>query len=75
MMTFEQLAIEISKTFLTEPLPDDFIEMDEADLLDFVEDHAWQPFEEWTGDDLMHQIEETTMGVFDLMMRSAVTCH
>lgn len=75
MMTFEQLAIEISKTFLTEPLPDDFIEMNEDDLLEFVEDHVWQPFEGWTGDDLMTQIEQTTIGVFDLMMRSAVTCH
>ena len=74
-MTFEQLAIEISKTFLTEPLPDDFIEMDEAELLEFVEDHTWEPFEGWAGDDLMTQIEQTTMGVFDLMMRSAVTCH
>jgi hypothetical protein len=66
-MNYEKLIIEVSKTFLTEPLPDNWVEMEEAGLLAFIENHVWEPFENWSSSDLINQIEQTAMGVVNLI--------
>lgn len=39
--------IRASKFYLFEPLAEDFFELDEEEVIDFIRDHRWQPFEYW----------------------------
>ena len=33
--------------YLTDKLPSNFDELDEQDIMDFIRDHRWEPFEQW----------------------------
>lgn len=46
-----------SEFFLCNPLPQDYAEMDDIEFNDFLEEHAWQPFEYWSADDMNEIIE------------------
>lgn len=42
--------------YLTEHLPDNWQELDENKLLDYIEQHLWQPFENWPPIDVLDEI-------------------
>ena len=44
-MTESKAYILASRHFLTDELPSDWENWEEYQLLEFVEEHAWQPFE------------------------------
>lgn len=57
-----------SEFYLCAPLPQDYEEMNDDDFLDFLEKHAWKPFEHFNGDDingcilgLCHRMEKIAM--------------
>ncbi len=50
--------ITASKFYLCEPLPEDFDELDEQDVMDFIRDHSWQPFEDWEAHGIWELIED-----------------
>jgi hypothetical protein len=52
----DKKIIEMSGKFLTEYLPENFQEWEDDTLYDWVEQNAWQPFENWSGKDLLNQI-------------------
>ena len=41
-----------SEFYLCDPLPQDYADMDDDEFNDFLEEHAWEPFEHWNGDDI-----------------------
>jgi len=46
-MNRTQAHIRASMFYLTDELPSNFDELDEQDVMDFIRDHRWQPFEDW----------------------------
>ena len=46
-----------SDFYLSTSLPQDYLEMDDDDFNDFLEENAWQPFEGWSGFDMNEIIE------------------
>ena len=52
----DKKIINMSAQFLTNLLPDDFQNWDDEKLYNWVEQNAWQPFENWSGKDLLNQI-------------------
>ena len=46
-MNRSQSYIRASKFYLTDELPSNFDELDEQDVMEYIRDHRWQPFEDW----------------------------
>ena len=46
-MNKSQAYVRASRFYLTDELPSNFDELDEQDIMDFIRDHGWQPFEDW----------------------------
>jgi len=46
-MNKKQSYIRASKFYLTDELPSNFDELDEQDVMEYIRDHRWQPFEDW----------------------------
>lgn len=44
-----KLTIAIAGEYLTDPLPENYQEMSDDDLYQFCEDHAWEPFQYYSG--------------------------
>jgi len=57
-MNKAQAYITASKFYLSEPLPEDFDELDEQDVMDFIRDNKWEPFEEWEPHGIWELIED-----------------
>ena len=57
-MNKAQAYITASKFYLSEPLPEDFDELDEQDVTDFIRDNKWEPFEEWEPHGIWELIED-----------------
>ena len=57
-MTETELIIWASGTFLTENLPDNYDIWTDDQFNNFLEDFAWQPFEEWKACDIYRAIED-----------------
>ena len=47
-----------SELYLCEPLPEGFDELDEQDVMNFIRDNRWEPFEEWEPYGIWEQIED-----------------
>jgi len=56
MTTEDKKIINMSGQFLTNYLPNNFQDWDDEKLYDWVEQNAWQPFEDWSGQELLDQI-------------------
>jgi hypothetical protein len=50
--------ITSSKFYLCEPLPENFDELDEQDVTDFIEENKWEPFEDWEPHGIWELIED-----------------
>tara|TARA_R110001583_G_scaffold88142_2_gene228926 strand:- start:24 stop:254 length:231 start_codon:yes stop_codon:yes gene_type:complete len=56
-MTEEDRDIQwASQHFLTDSLPDDWQNMENEKIDEFIENHKWQPIEDWEIDDIWQQI-------------------
>jgi 3'-phosphoadenosine 5'-phosphosulfate sulfotransferase (PAPS reductase)/FAD synthetase len=56
-MTEEDRDIQwASAHFLTDSLPDDWQNMENEEIDEFIENHKWQPIEDWEIDDIWQQI-------------------
>lgn len=53
----KEAYIKASSHFLTEQFPDNFDEMDEEEILKFINEHRWQPFENKFADEVWGNIE------------------
>ena len=45
-----------SEFYLSEILPQDYMDMDDEDFYDFLEENAWEPFMYYSGEDLQGAI-------------------
>ena len=56
-MTEEDRDIQwASQHFLTDSLPDEWQNMENEKIDEFIENHKWQPIEDWEIDDIWQQI-------------------
>lgn len=53
--------------FLTEHLPDNYMEMSEEELRQYCVDHAWEPMEDWEPECVLEQIETLAASVEKLL--------
>ena len=56
-----------SGQFLTEPFPDDYDQWDNGKLDDFIQDHIWEPFEDYDASFIWEQIEHLALSVRNYM--------
>ena len=57
-MNKTQAHIRASKFYLCEPLPENFDELDEQDVTNFIRENRWEPFEEWEPHGIWDLIED-----------------
>lgn len=55
-----------SAQFLAERLPDNWQDMSDHALDQFMTDHAWEPFEHWDTHDVWELIEEVAMEYYNI---------
>lgn len=55
-MTYEEVVVQVSGNYLTDFLPANWNKIEEKELDEFLENHAWEPFEYWDTDDVWEQI-------------------
>ena len=61
MNDYEKRAfIAASGQVLTKHLPEDFDKLDCSALDEWVECHAWEPFENWSANQLLQQIDSVS---------------
>jgi len=56
-MKYSELVVRVSAHFLTRPLPDNWMELEDKELFDFMHAYAWEPLENWAADDVLFAIE------------------
>jgi len=56
-MTHEELIIWASGIFLTESLPTNYNIWTDDQFNEFIESHAWEPFENWDAADIYESIQ------------------
>jgi hypothetical protein len=56
-------VVEASAYYLCEPLPDDYECWDNKAILAYVLNNAWQPFEDWSAEDLFEAIQDLADGL------------
>jgi hypothetical protein len=54
-----------SQHFLTESLPDDWQKMSDEEVDEFIENHKWQPIEDWEVKDIWQQIGQIARSMRD----------
>lgn len=64
---YEKLFIRLSGHFLAEHLPSDYFTYEDEDQMQFIVDHAWQPFEYHSPEDVYDFIDSLTDDVMRLM--------
>lgn len=57
-LTYNQAMILASGQYLTKSLPFEWLEWDDDEQNKFVEDNAWQPFENWDAKELFREISQ-----------------
>jgi hypothetical protein len=57
-MTKTESHISASRFYLCEELPKDFDELDEQEVMNFIEDNKWQPLEDWEAHGIWELIED-----------------
>lgn len=76
-MNRSQAHIRASKFYLCEPLPEDFDELDEYGVMDFIRDHRWQPFEDWGSQsiwELIDDLAEDMLKIHELSTLPTIWC-
>ena len=58
--------IEASGNFLTEAFPNNWEDMEDDDLMKFITGHAWEPFQDYRGEDIFEYIESCAYGIESL---------
>ena len=56
-----------SGQFLTESFPDDYDQWNDEELDDFIQDHIWEPFEDYDSSFIWEQIEHLALSVRNYM--------
>ena len=63
VLIFKSDIIWASGQFLTEPFPDDYEQWSNEKLDDFIDDHKWEPFEDYDPSFIWEQIEHLAYSV------------
>lgn len=63
VLTFKSDIIWASGQFLTEPFPDNYEQWSNEKLDDFIDDHKWEPFEDYDPSFIWEQIEHLALSV------------
>ena len=63
VLTFKSDIIWASGQFLTEPFPDNYDQWSDEKLDDFIDDHKWEPFENYDPSFIWEQIQHLAYSV------------
>ena len=63
VLTFKSDIIWASGQFLTESFPDNYEQWSNEKLDDFMDDHKWEPFEDYDPSFIWEQIEHLALSV------------
>jgi hypothetical protein len=65
-MNRSQAYVRASRFYLTDELPSKFDELDEQDIMDFIRDHRWQPFEDWEPHGIWELIDDLAKEILEI---------
>ena len=68
-MTYEEVVVQVSGNYLTDFLPANWNKIEEKKLDEFLENHAWEPFEYWDTDDVMEQIISAANTAWEMIQK------
>ena len=57
----DEIFVLMSGNYLAENLPDNFQDMDDADLDQFIKDNPWEPLEYWSPSQILDVIDAATL--------------
>ena len=70
IMKKTEAYITSSKFYLCEPLPENFDELDEQDITDFIKENKWEPFEDWEPHGIWELIEDLAVEFLNVTKNS-----
>ena len=72
VLTFKADIIWASGQVLNEPFPDNYEQWSNEKLDDFIDDHKWEPFEDYDPSFIWEQIEHLALSVRNYVEDSSV---
>lgn len=66
-MTYSEIVRRMSRHFLTEELPEDWDNLSDDELDEFLVDHAWEPFQYWEADRIAEVIDAVASDVENMI--------
>ena len=66
MMTKTEAYIRASRFYLSEELPQDFESLDEEDVVTFIHENVWEPFDLWDSYDVLELIDDLACEFLDI---------
>ena len=72
-MNKTQAYINASRFYLTDELPADLFELKEQEILDFISQSKWEPFEYWNPQDIWELIEGLAIEMIDIHKTASST--
>ena len=68
-MTYEEVVVQVSGNYLTDYLPANWNKMEEKELDEFLESHAWEPLEYWDTNDVWELIMDAANTAWKMITR------
>ena len=68
-MTYEEVVMQVSGNYLTDYLPANWNKMEEKELDEFLESHAWEPLEYWDTNDVWELIMDAANTAWKMITR------
>ena len=65
-MNKTQAIIRASAHYLTDPIPEEFFDWDYNKQNDFLQDYAWEPFEDCAGEELYRRIDNLALDMMNI---------
>lgn len=66
-MHYNQIFIRCSQHFLTEAIPEKYLDLDDHLLDDWLEKHAAEPYQYFVGNEIYQAIEQVAMDVHEIV--------
>jgi hypothetical protein len=66
-ITSNELFILASNSFLCEELPDNYDEMEENELIEFVGENIWQPLENHSAEEVISMIDSSARTMIEFL--------
>lgn len=72
MINYKDIVVEVAGNFLTDEFPEDFNDMPEHELIDYVSSITWEPLQDMSGEEILECIYSSANGIKTLLERNGI---